>query len=97
MPSQVGLRVVRGPDWKWEDQDGGIGHAGTVISTSSSKIDQSTGPNTVTVLWDCGRKAVYQGGPSGSQHLRVNPLMLLLIFINLNRSNNRLSTTLQWV
>ena len=26
-----GLRVVRGPDWKWGDQDGGEGSVGTVI------------------------------------------------------------------
>ena len=25
----VGLRVVRGPDWKWGDQDGGEGGLGT--------------------------------------------------------------------
>lgn len=27
----VGLRVVRGSDWKWGDQDGGEGCAGTVV------------------------------------------------------------------
>lgn len=27
----VGLRVVRGPNWEWETQDGGDGFAGTVI------------------------------------------------------------------
>jgi len=33
MQSLVGVRVVRGPDWKWGDQDGGEGNAGTVIDT----------------------------------------------------------------
>ncbi len=27
----VGVRVVRGPDWKWGDQDGGEGSVGTVV------------------------------------------------------------------
>lgn len=26
-----GLRVVRGPNWKWGDQDGGEGGVGTVV------------------------------------------------------------------
>jgi E3 ubiquitin-protein ligase mind-bomb len=29
-PLKPGLRVMRGPDWKWGDQDGGEGHLGTV-------------------------------------------------------------------
>ena len=28
----VGSRVVRGPDWSWGDQDGGLGHVGTVVT-----------------------------------------------------------------
>ena len=28
----VGSRVVRGPDWQWADQDGGVGHVGTVVT-----------------------------------------------------------------
>ena len=30
MMEGVGVRVVRGPDWKWGKQDGGEGHLGTV-------------------------------------------------------------------
>ncbi len=35
----VGLRVVRGPNWKWDTQDGGEGFVGTVtkISEKNSK------------------------------------------------------------
>lgn len=73
MTSQVGLRVVRGPDWKWGDQDGGVGHAGTVIPSSHSDVNH-VGPRTVTVLWDCGKVSVYKGGPNGSHHLRVRLL-----------------------
>ena len=32
---QPGLRVVRGPDWSWKDQDGGEGSMGTVIKVSN--------------------------------------------------------------
>jgi hypothetical protein len=27
----VGLRVVRGPNWEWDTQDGGEGSVGTVV------------------------------------------------------------------
>ena len=27
---EIGLRVVRGPDWQWGDQDGGEGCLGTI-------------------------------------------------------------------
>ena len=27
---KAGMRVARGPSWKWEKQDGGAGHLGTV-------------------------------------------------------------------
>jgi hypothetical protein len=30
-PIGLGVRVVRGPDWKWGDQDGGDGYTGTVV------------------------------------------------------------------
>lgn len=31
LPLQPGMRVQRGPDWQWADQDGGSGHQGTVL------------------------------------------------------------------
>jgi hypothetical protein len=42
----IGLRVVRGPDWKFGDKDGGEGHIGTVISVKDD--------NTAEVVWDNG-------------------------------------------
>jgi len=33
----VGLRVVRGPDWKWGDQDGGEGSVGTVVGVKKER------------------------------------------------------------
>lgn len=68
----VGARVVRGPEWKWGDQDGGEGNAGTIIPTSDSNL-KLFGPKTVTVIWDSGVKASYQVGPDGFYDLRVSP------------------------
>ena len=34
----VGVRVVRGPDWKWGKQDGGEGHVGTVRNRVATMI-----------------------------------------------------------
>ena len=83
MSSLVGARVVRGPDWKWGDQDGGEGHTGTVIPTSDLNLDLF-GPRTITVLWDSGLKFTYQGGPEGSYDLRVSPsfkyIQILIIY-----------------
>ncbi len=71
MTSLVGVRVIRGPDWKWGDQDGGEGNAGTIIPTSDSDI-KIYGPRSVTVAWDTGMKFTYQGGPKGFFDLRVS-------------------------
>ncbi len=68
MPSLRGLRVVRGPDWKWGDQDGGEGYTGTVINSFYS---EKPGARSITVLWDTGIKGQYRGGPKGFHDLRV--------------------------
>jgi hypothetical protein len=44
----VGMRVMRGPDWKWDDQDGGKGSFGTVVDESAS----ANGEGWVVVKWD---------------------------------------------
>ena len=33
---EVGDKVVRGPDWKWDEQDGGAGTVGTVVEEGIS-------------------------------------------------------------
>lgn len=71
MPSLVGLRVVRGPDWKWDDQDGGEGHVGTIIDTLQPVL-KKLGPRTVTVIWDSGMIGRYRAGPKGCYDLRVS-------------------------
>ena len=52
MPLLPGIRVVRGPDWKWGDQDGGEGHLGTVVEVVSK--------NEVVVQWDHGTRTNYR-------------------------------------
>ncbi|KAK2145435.1 hypothetical protein LSH36_682g01077 [Paralvinella palmiformis] len=59
-----GLRVVRGPDWQYADDDGGEGSVGTVQSYREKK-------DWVVVVWDTGRRGNYRGGKSGKHDLRV--------------------------
>ena len=61
MMEGVGVRVVRGPDWKWGKQDGGEGHVGTVRNFES--------PEEVVVVWDNGTAANYRC--SGAFDLRI--------------------------
>lgn len=66
---EVGLRVVRGPDWCWQDQDGGEGHVGTVIAVGTG---ENNIPNqTAVVQWDLGFQANYRVGFKGHYDLRV--------------------------
>lgn len=66
---RVGVRVVRGPDWRWKDQDGGEGHVGTVIDIG---LPHRTIPErTVLVQWDNGVKTNYRTGYQGAYDLRV--------------------------
>ena len=51
----LGLRVVRGPDWEWGDQDGGEGFVGTVAS-----LEEDGG--MVIVQWDMGQRCRYRCG-----------------------------------
>lgn len=64
----AGLRVVRGPDWTWDEQDRGEGHVGTVVEVgkSGSKVCL-----TVFVQWDSGDKTNYRAGYKGAYDLRV--------------------------
>ncbi|XP_022330329.2 uncharacterized protein LOC111128778 isoform X2 [Crassostrea virginica] len=59
----VGCFVKRGPDWKWEEQDGGVGSIGTVYKA----MDDAT----VYVRWPCGRKANYRFGCDGKFDIDV--------------------------
>ncbi|XP_078314451.1 uncharacterized protein LOC111116414 isoform X6 [Crassostrea virginica] len=61
--ADVGCLVKRGPDWKWGDQDGGIGSIGTVYRT----MDNST----VYVRWPCGQKSNYRFGYDGKFDINI--------------------------
>lgn len=65
---EVGLRVVRGPDWMWGDQDGGEGNVGTVVHLGGNN---GVPDETVLVYWDSGKQANYRAGYSGKYDLRV--------------------------
>ncbi|KAL3861794.1 hypothetical protein ACJMK2_007813 [Sinanodonta woodiana] len=67
---EVGLRVVRGPDWKWGNQDDGDGHLGTVVEIG--KPGSTTSPDkTVVVQWDSGSRTNYRVGYQGAYDLRI--------------------------
>ena len=61
---RLGLRVVRGPDWCWGDQDGGEGCVGTVVEV------EEEGKSAV-VQWDAGTKERYRCGDENKFDLRV--------------------------
>ncbi|CAL1544061.1 unnamed protein product, partial [Lymnaea stagnalis] len=65
-----GLRVVRGPDWTYEDQDGGEGHVGTVVEIGGQSESQ-TPEKHVTVVWDSGARHQYRAGHEEAYDLRV--------------------------
>jgi len=58
---QLGLRVVRGVSWKWDEQDGGEGHVGTVVKPGMQSCDMVLN-DTVFVHWDSGQLANYRVG-----------------------------------
>ncbi|KAJ1074357.1 hypothetical protein K5549_001052 [Capra hircus] len=57
---QVGMRVVRGVDWKWGQQDGGEGGVGTVVELGRHG-SPSTPDRTVVVQWDHGTRTKGRG------------------------------------
>ncbi|XP_037088726.1 LOW QUALITY PROTEIN: E3 ubiquitin-protein ligase MIB2-like [Pollicipes pollicipes] len=67
---EVGLRVVRGPDWNWGAQDGGLGHTGTVVEVGGSN-SVTTPDKTVVVIWDSGNKTNYRVGYQNAHDLCV--------------------------
>ncbi|XP_013397887.1 E3 ubiquitin-protein ligase MIB2 isoform X2 [Lingula anatina] len=67
---EVGLRVVRGPDWKWSNQDDGEGHVGTVVEIGRPG-SQTSPDKTVVVQWDSGSRTNYRVGYQGAFDLRI--------------------------
>ena len=62
----LGVRVVRGPDWEWGDQDGGEGFVGTVAGLEE-------GGDQVVVQWDMGQRYRLRCGyaAAGKHDLRI--------------------------
>lgn len=50
--AKVGLRVMRGPDWQWSNQDGGQGKRGTLVGNA--------GAGWWRVKWDAGGSNTYR-------------------------------------
>ncbi|XP_052823212.1 uncharacterized protein LOC106877781 isoform X1 [Octopus bimaculoides] len=59
-----GVYVMRGPHWKWGNQDGGIGSLGTII-------DHRTLNGWVSVKWDSGHTNLYRVGFQNSCDLVI--------------------------
>ena len=59
---EVGVRVVRGPDWDLEDaeSDGGEGFVGTIVEVGSKS--SILPENLVWVLWDSGIRHDHRAG-----------------------------------
>ncbi|CAM9751389.1 unnamed protein product [Lampetra fluviatilis] len=66
---EVGVRVVRGRDWRWAEQDGGEGHAGTVALVARRGERAAREARTVVVQWDTGERADYRAGYQGAHDL----------------------------
>ena len=71
MEIQRGLRVVRGPDWKWGDQDGGEGCVGTVADVTGGEEDGRVSGKAVVVQWDAGNRCNYRCGIEEQYDLRL--------------------------
>jgi len=69
---EAGVRVVRGPDWCWGEQDGGEGHMGTVVKPRVG-LDaprlKTVMEGVIFVRWDNGILANYR--VVGSCDLRI--------------------------
>lgn len=62
---KVGDVVVRGPDWRWENQDGGEGCKGRVVEVRKN--------GWVNVKWERNAKHDYRWGAQDCYDLRVVP------------------------
>ncbi|CAC5378112.1 unnamed protein product [Mytilus coruscus] len=60
----VGCRVVRGPDWKFGNRDGGTGSSGTVLDVRPE--------GKVVVRWDSKRTGLYKMGHNGRFEIKVH-------------------------
>lgn len=71
MVFDIGIRVVRGQNWSWGDQDGGEGHLGTVVEIGHEESASKVPPMCVQVQWDKGYKNMYRVGYEEQYDLRI--------------------------
>lgn len=65
----IGAKVVRGPDWDWNDQDGGVGHTGRVVDIRG--WDNETSRSVAKITWaSTGSTNVYRLGHKGKVDLK---------------------------
>ncbi|XP_055589973.1 E3 ubiquitin-protein ligase MIB2, partial [Uranotaenia lowii] len=64
----VGARVVRGPDWEWNNQDGGPNKTGRVMEIRG--WDNESCRSVANVSWASGSTNVYRLGHKGNVDLR---------------------------
>ena len=71
MDISPGMRVVRGPNWKWGRQDGGEGVVGTVVDfeTVGDPDGCSELQRAVVVQWDIGKRCNYRSAVGGQYDL----------------------------
>lgn len=81
----LAVKVVRGPDWNWNDQDYGEGVVGTIVKPGNQQCYVVLN-GTVFVQWDTGKSANYRVGRDGAYDLRLfdttHAGRLLLIYYN---------------
>lgn len=65
-PVAVAMRVERGPDWKWGDQDGGVDAKGVITAVGPAEGGPSDG--WVRIRWDNGHVNVYRWGADGGKY-----------------------------
>ncbi|XP_048096428.1 E3 ubiquitin-protein ligase MIB2 isoform X4 [Alosa alosa] len=63
-----GVKVVRGPDWDWGNQDGGEGKIGKVVDIRG--WDTESGRSVASVTWSNGTTNVYRMGHKGKVDLK---------------------------
>ena len=66
--AETGLRVRRGLDWDWGDQDGGPGSLGVTLE-GEGRVDSGW----VNVRWDHGEGNSYRVGANGKYDLMIVP------------------------
>ena len=65
------MRVTRGPDWRWGNQDGGSGSRGTVVAIKPWLGEPSNQRYGVRVVWEAGGGNTYRWGAEDAYDLRV--------------------------